>query len=88
MKKELPSKQAIEKELAELESVLVTGKDGLPVVFCHGDLCPANITFDPGSAQQFCLSSQFVFQCCYLLQLLNTQKNVPFNLNLHFDLQF
>ena len=47
MKSELPSKQAIEKELAELESVLVTGKDGLPVVFCHGDLCPANITFDP-----------------------------------------
>ena len=47
MKKELPSKQAIEKELDELEAVLVAGRDSPPVVFCHGDLCPANITFDP-----------------------------------------
>ena len=36
MKKELPSKQAIEKELDELEDVLA--KDNPPVVFCHGDL--------------------------------------------------
>ena len=36
MKKELPSKQAIEKELDELEDVLA--KDNPPVVFCHGNL--------------------------------------------------
>ena len=47
MKKELPSKQAIEKELDELEAVLVNAKESPPVVLCHGDLCPANITFDP-----------------------------------------
>ena len=52
MKSELPSKQAIEKELDELESVLVGGPaaakgESPSVVLCHGDLCPANITFDP-----------------------------------------
>ena len=36
--------------------------------------------------QQSRLSSQIYFQCCNLLQLLNTQKNMPFHLNLHFDL--
>ena len=53
MKKELPSKAAIEKELDELEAVLVGGTEAAKesqaavVVLCHGDLCPANITFDP-----------------------------------------
>ena len=49
MKKELPSKAAIEKELDELEAVLVgtEAKESPAVVLCHGDLCPANITFDP-----------------------------------------
>ena len=41
-----------------------------------------------GSVQQSCLSSQFVFQCCNLSQLLNTQRNVEFHLNLHFNLPF
>ena len=43
---------------------------------------------DQGSVQQFRLSSQFWFQCCNLPQLLYTQKNVPFHLNLNFNLQF
>ena len=51
MKKELPSKAAIEKELDELEAVLVGTEakesQAAVVVLCHGDLCPANITFDP-----------------------------------------
>ena len=51
MKKELPSKAAIEKELDELEAVLVGTEakesQAATVVLCHGDLCPANITFDP-----------------------------------------
>ena len=34
------------------------------------------------------LSSKFVFPCCTLPQLLNTQKNVPYHLNLHINLQF
>ena len=41
-----------------------------------------------GSVQQSRLVSQFVFQCCNLPQLCNTQKNVQFHLNLHFNLQF
>ena len=36
------------------------------------------------SVQQSRLSSQFVFQCC---NLLNIQKNLPFHLNLNFNLQ-
>ena len=40
------------------------------------------------SVQQSHLSSQFLFQWCNLLQLLNTQKNVPFHLNLHLNLTF
>ena len=36
---------------------------------------------DQGSVQQSRLSSQY--QCCNLPQLSNTQKNVPFHLNLH-----
>ena len=41
-----------------------------------------------GSVQQSRLSSQYVFQCCNLPQLLNAQKNVPFGLKLYFNLQF
>ena len=41
-----------------------------------------------GSVQRSRLPSQFAFQCCNLPQLLNTQKNVPLHLNLHFNLQF
>ena len=41
-----------------------------------------------GSVQQSPLSSQFAFRCCNLPQLLNTQKNVPFHLNLHLNPQF
>ena len=40
------------------------------------------------SVQQSRLSSQFAFQCRNLPQLLNTQKNVQFHLNLHFKLKF
>ena len=43
---------------------------------------------DQGSVQQSRLSSQFVFQCCNLPQLMNFQKNVPFHVNLNFNLQF
>ena len=39
-----------------------------------------------GWVQQSPLSSQFAFQCSNLPQLLNTQKNVQFLLNLHFNL--
>ena len=41
-----------------------------------------------GSVEQSNLSYQFAFQCCNVLQLLNTRKNVPLHLNLHFNLQF
>ena len=41
-----------------------------------------------GSVQQSRLSSQFVFQCWNLPQLLNTQKNVQFHLILHINVQF
>ena len=41
-----------------------------------------------GSVQQSRLSSQFEFHCCNFPQLLDTQKNVQFHLNLHFNLQF
>ena len=43
-----------------------------------------------GSVQWSRLSSQFAFQCCNLSQLLNTQKSVPFHLNMHkhFNFQF
>ena len=44
--------------------------------------------FDQGGVQQSRLSSQFSFQCYDLQQLLKTQKNVPFHLNLHSNLQF
>ena len=40
---------------------------------------------DLGSVQP--LSSQFAFQCCNLPQLLNTQKNLPFHLSLHINLE-
>ena len=43
---------------------------------------------DQGSVQQSRLSSQFALQCCNLLHLLNTKKNIPFHLNLNFNLQF
>ena len=59
-----------------------------PKVIGNWELEDPPFECEQGSVQQSRLSSQFVFQCCYLLQLLNTQKNVPFNLNLHFDLQF
>ena len=42
----------------------------------------------PGSVLQSRLPSKLAFQCCKLPQLLNTQQNVPFHLNLHFNLQF
>ncbi len=45
MKKEMPSKNAIDKELTELEQVLA--RETPAVVFCHGDLSPANVIFDP-----------------------------------------
>ena len=35
-----------------------------------------------GSVRQSCISSQFAFQCYSLARQLNTQKNVPFHLNL------
>ena len=38
------------------------------------------------SVQQSCLSSPFAFQCCNMLQLLNTLKNELHNLNLHLNL--
>ena len=38
--------------------------------------------------QQSRLSSQFAFQCCDLPQLLNTEKNVPFSLNLQLIFKF
>ena len=38
---------------------------------------------EQGSVQKSCHSFQFAFQCCKLTQLLNTQKNVLFHLNLH-----
>ena len=41
-----------------------------------------------GSVQQWCLSSQFVFQCFNLLLLMNTRKNILFHLHLHFNLPF
>ena len=41
-----------------------------------------------GSVRQSRLLSKFAFQRCILPQLLNTQKNVTFHLNLHFNLQF
>ena len=44
--------------------------------------------FHQGRVQQSLLLSQFVIQCCNLSQLLNTQKSVPYHLNLYFNLQF
>ena len=40
------------------------------------------------SVQQSRPSSQLAFQCCNLPPLLNTPKNVPFQLNLNFNLLF
>ena len=40
-----------------------------------------------GRVQQSRLSCQFAFQCCNLPQLLEHSKNVPFHMNLHFNLQ-
>ena len=41
-----------------------------------------------GSVQQSRLNSQLEFQCGNLQLLMNSQKNVPLHLNLHFNLQF
>ena len=57
-------------------------KQGLLAIFKSGGI-PAL-----GSVQQSRLSSQFPFQGCNLLQLLNTLKNVEFHLNWHFNLHF
>ena len=46
------------------------------------------VDLSQGSDQQSRLSSQFAFKCCNVLQLLlNTQENVQFHLNLHFNIQ-
>ena len=49
---------------------------------------PDGCEISQGSVQQSRLPSQFAFQCCNLPQPLNTQKNVPFHINLHFNLPF
>ena len=49
-------------------------------------ICCENFA-DLGSVQQSHLSSQFAFQYRNLPQLLNTQKNVTFHLNLPINIQ-
>ena len=42
----------------------------------YGEVVEVVIMYDQGSVQQSRLSSEFAFQCCNLLQLLNTQKKM------------
>ena len=66
-------------------AIYLTTLDSFGKLTVHQDMW---IVVIMGSVHQSRLPSQFAFQCFNFPQLLNTQKNVLFHLNLHFNLQF
>ena len=74
IRREMPSVRALERELEELENLL-NQPDKYPVLFCHGNLGPANIILDPLKRTVVFINLEFAsfnFQAFELAQVFNS----------------